>query len=152
MTETQEVSVPNTAEDFEIGDRVWFMHPGKKVKMLATIVSHPVGRLFLRRDDGLLFSAAEDSTDSDTVIKVFMLGKILDVESLKAGMNVSKKVASKDGFIIRFHAVVERVRPGREVVLRAPDPSKNSYRQVVTHHNVGLDTLEYQLAGWEIEE
>lgn len=147
----KELSVPNTVEDFEEGDRVWFMHPKRKIKMLATVLKDPAKRFLINMDEGVIISVDEDPNATGSPIKVFMLSKVLDVDSLSPGMRVSKKIASKDGFVIRFHAVVERVWPGREVVLRAPNPSANNYRQVFTNSSIG-DTLEYQLAGWEVEE
>lgn len=148
---TREVVVPNMVDDFEEDDRVWFIHPKKKVKMLATVMKDPVKRFLVNTDDGVILSVTADPADKDSPIKVYMLSKVLDLNSLTPDMRLSKKVASKDGFVIRFPAVVERVRPGREVVLHHPDPSRNNYRQVFTHSSIG-DTLEYQLAGWEIEE
>lgn len=148
---SSEVSVPNTVEDFEEGDRVWFMHPKRKVKMLGTVMKDPAKRFLVNIDEGVIISVDENPDDQDSPIKVFMLSKVLDVNSLGPGMRVSKKITSKDGFVIRFHAIVERVWPGREVVLAAPNRSADNYRQVFTNDSMG-DTLEYQLAGWEIEE
>lgn len=147
----QEVSVPSTVDDFEEGDRVWFIHPKKNVKMLATVLKHPTSRFILRRDDGLLFSAVEDPADPDFPIKIAMLNKLLNTNSLNPGMKLSIKAPSKDGFVVRFYAIIERVRPGKEVVLCAPDRSRSNYRRVFVEGAKG-ETLEYQMAGWEIEE
>lgn len=121
---------------------------------LATVHDDPKQRKWmLIRDDGTKIGVRSKQYSGETTRRLLFsdLDKVLDVESLSVGMAVSRKVSAIDGFVARFHAFVEEVVPGRKIVLRYHDPSKNPWRHEFIEGKGGK-TLEHHLAGWDIEE
>lgn len=148
----KEIAVPVTAADFEEGDRVWYVDPKKHIKMFASVMGSPERRLMLLRDDGLMI-APVDNPDPKAIylIEIAGLNKCLDVSKLEPGMKLSKRISSIDGFVVRVYAIVDEAIPAEKVVLRFHDTGKGEQKKDFTNEPDG-DTIEYQMAGWEVEE
>lgn len=151
---TQEVSVPTTVDDFEAGDRVWYVHPKKNIKMLATVMSNPEKRFIIVGDeDGLMMAVLPGPIPQNSTFRVSLSGlnKVMDVTSLTPGMKVSKKLPTTGGLVFRFPAIIDSVEPGKRIVLSYHYQTGNDCIEEFLEGTDGK-TLEYQLAGWEVEE
>lgn len=150
----KEIDVPNTVDDFEDGERVCYIDPETLMTTLATVHDDPKQRKWmLIKDDGVRIGVRTKQYPGELTQQLLFsdLDKALDVESLSVGMAVSRKVSVIDGFVARFHAFVEEVVPGKKIVLSYHDPNKNPWRHEFIEGKDGK-TLEYHLAGWDIEE
>lgn len=157
----EEVSVPMGIEDFDPGDRVWFENSKTFSKVFGTIVS------VNRQNPSMAFRNAKQeyaiiTNDWDTTTAgyppVSEFKKSIDVSSLSVGDRLSKSMAWGNGFVSRIYAVVTSVNPGKSVgVTREKDieyfkaySEKVPVEQLIKEQENG-DTIEYQMAEWELE-
>lgn len=143
----EEIMVPLTAEDFEIGDRVYRLDSKYGTTMFAQVTDIEGQGIHLISEDGVPYVIHENRFGMDPH-KYFTWGKMLDVDKLEEGVRLSV-VEHRE----RRYVTVER--------FRRPRYGKPGYLEMawedgsVPNYSLELKTeedLDKALIYWELEE
>lgn len=150
-----EIFVPTVLSDFEPGDRAWYLGSrSDSDKFVFGRFVHWVGG-FLRFycDDGRVLDITdswEENLARNPLIEDFH--KVLDLEDLKPGDRLSKRVSNPGKPIVRAYAFVEEVVPGMKLTIRYDDEFLNEpLLRTFIAKSAAQDSLEVQTMGWEME-
>jgi hypothetical protein len=146
-----ELPMPTILEDFEKGDRVWYFGPRDYLKVFGTVEKVMPTYLIMQKDDGGISYIHQEGVSGDPKhLTLPILQKGIDVDSLRVGDKLSKKLTTgRPGSVVRMRCLVEEVVPDVKVVTRY---YSRMGAQTVKTYTAGEESIEYQMAGWELEE
>lgn len=141
MQASQEIQLPLTIEDFEVGDRVYSMFHGEVT--LGTIVSNrhqSEGHVTVKDDSGYSHSVHLSCFVKGAGVEYY--GKVPDLSQLTIGSRVSRLKA--DG--IREYCVVTQYLPGQIIGIR--EETRGAF--FISRADAG-QVLEKDFRDWQIE-
>jgi hypothetical protein len=141
MHELQEIQLPLTIDDFEVGDRVYSMSHGEIA--FGTIVSNPwqsEGHVTVKDDSGYCHSVHLSCFVKGAGFDYY--GKIPNLSKLRIGSRISR--LNKDG--IREYSVVTQHLPDQIISVR--EEASGAY---FTSRTSAGQVLEKDFRDWQIE-